>query len=385
MGIRKITDGRNAGKYQIDWRDEYRKRHRLTLGYNFNQARDVLAKKITARAEERSLDVNPAYKHTFYELIDSYLDDCVRGKKASAPTDEGKCRLFKAFFGDPQLGDISKDRCKAYAVARKKVVSGSTVNREMAILKPIFEHAIDNEWLEANPVRKWKEYEEPAAPNRVVEWGEYRSLLDAVDALLKESGKVWRRKLHLEQFRYIIPIGFECGGRREEIMRLKWDDIDFTNRQMRFTYRKGKRAEWKERWVPMSAFVLGKIQEIPLNPDTPYLFPDESGNFWKSKISFYRLWDKIVEAAKVQGVRFHTLRHSYSSHLANNNVDTETRMELMGHTSVTTQMRYTHMANERKRKAAEVMDRLAGSQRVLDGRSLDTGDHAAKVSKRKKL
>jgi integrase len=361
MGVKKLP----SGKYQIDWRDEFNVRQRETLGFNYKQAKDILAKKITNRAEKRGLDVKPGDTVAFHDLCDRYFEKHAKIKKASWKRDEGKIKLYKAFFGNPKIGHITKERCEDYAIARHKMVQGPTVNNEMDILKRIFRYAVDHDLLEVNPVSRWEKYPENPARERYLLHGEYLELLASVERLIGQVGKAWRRKLHIVHFRYLIPIAYEAGARREEAVLLKWDDVNFHAGQIRFWYRKGRNHELKSRWVPMSERIRNLLVSLTRNPDTPYLFPDEGGGMWKSKISFYRQWENIVNDAKLKDCTYHTLRHSFCTHLAMNGVDESTRMRLMGHTNPITQQRYTHIADEHKKKAAKVFD-------DLNGNSLDT-------------
>jgi integrase len=358
VAINQVKEGRNQGRWIIDWRDEYGDRHWEILGYNKRQAVEVLAKKITARAEKRSLDLKRGEEHSFHYLCDHYLERYSKEKKASWETDASKIKKFKIFFGNPRLNQIPGERVNDYALARKKMgVQGGTINKEIAILKRIFEYAIDNEWLDRNPARKWEEYPENPVSERYLLHGEYQELRNAVERLLVISGKAWRRRLHLTHFRYLIPLAFDTGGRRAEIVGLKWEDVNFSERLVRYWYRKGRKRELKSRWVSMTAEVFNLLSSMPRNQDCPYLFPDEQGGHWKSKISFYRQWKRICEEARILDIDFHTLRHSYATHSALNGVTEKARMDLMGHTSPATQMRYTHISDQVKRDAAAALDR----------------------------
>jgi integrase len=374
VAINQVKEGRNQGRWIIDWRDEYGKRHWQILGYNKRQAYEVLSKQITARAEKRSLDLKKGDEHTFYYLCDHYIEKYAKEKKASWQTDASKVKKFKIFFGNVRLSQIPRERIDEYALARKKSgVQGGTINKEVTILKRIFEHALDNEWLEKNPARKWAEYPENPVCERYVLHGEYQELRNAVERLLLVSGKGWRRRLHLNHFRYILALGFDTGGRRSEIVGLKWEDVNFAERLVRYWYRKGRKRELKSRWVSMTGEVFNLLLSLPRNQDCPYLFPDEQGGLWKSKISFYRLWKRICEEAKILDIDFHTLRHSYATHSALNGVGEKTRMDLMGHTSPVTQMRYTHISEQVKRDAAAALDRARQKAENV-GCSMDVPD-----------
>jgi integrase len=59
--------------------------------------------------------------------------------------------------------------------------------------------------------------------------------------------------------------------------------------------------------------------------------------------------------ARIEGLRFHDLRHTFATRLARKGVDIETIRDLLGHHSITITQRYTHSDDERKREAVELL------------------------------
>jgi len=60
--------------------------------------------------------------------------------------------------------------------------------------------------------------------------------------------------------------------------------------------------------------------------------------------------------AGLSGVKFHSLRHTFASHLVMAGVDLVTVKELLGHKSIKMTMKYSHLSQEHKRKAIEILD-----------------------------
>jgi len=77
---------------------------------------------------------------------------------------------------------------------------------------------------------------------------------------------------------------------------------------------------------------------------------------------FRRALDQACRAAGLREVTPHILRHSFASHLAMAGVDMLTIARLMGHQSVTTTMRYSHLAKEGVRAATDRLDALSARQ-----------------------
>ncbi|HKB90468.1 MAG TPA: tyrosine-type recombinase/integrase, partial [Opitutaceae bacterium] len=337
-------------------------------GYNRRAAGDILHKKISLRAEDRTLDKNESPNVRFHALCAEYMEKYSKVRKSSWYTDELKIRQFKKYFGNQPIEAITRAQVNDFALARKRDVQGGTVNKDIAVLRRIFWYAVDNNWLEYNPAQRWQEFPENEPKDDYLEWGQYQTLLDALDRLLKAPvGNAWRGRAHLEQFRYMIPLAFETGGRRGEIVSMATQDLDLENTRVRFWYRKGRKHELKSRWVPMPEHLAEIMATLKIDPDQAYLFPDENGKLWQSKIAFYRQWERIVKEATMPDLTFHRLRHSYCSQLSNKGVDESTRMRLMGHASPVTQQRYTHISEERKRQVVKVFDELKLQSNVKMG------------------
>ena len=156
----------------------------------------------------------------------------------------------------------------------------------------------------------------------------------------------------------MIPLAYEAGARRGEIVEMAKEDLDLVHRRVRFTSRKGKNHGQRIRWVPMTDYLFQVMSKLSLRSDSPHLFPDENGNKWVSEVAFYQHWRRIAKEAGIPGMAFYRLRHSFCSILANKGVEVSTRMRLMGHSTSITQARYTHISMPRKREVLKIFDEL---------------------------
>ena len=83
-----------------------------------------------------------------------------------------------------------------------------------------------------------------------------------------------------------------------------------------------------------------------------------------------RSFKVLLKRAGLPDIRFHDLRHSCASLLAAQGVPARVAMEILGHADIsTTQNIYTHVFDDSKRQAADVMDRLFGGTEEAAGKA----------------
>ena len=121
-------------------------------------------------------------------------------------------------------------------------------------------------------------------------------------------------------------LAFESGLRISEVLNLKKEDFRFET--MEIKVREGKGS--KDRWVTLPRdWCEDFIDFIPINCSKRAL-----------QTAFYSARDR-AELSK--GLHFHSLRHSYATHLYGNDVEIEKISKSLGHVDVSTTMIYTHM------------------------------------------
>lgn len=140
----------------------------------------------------------------------------------------------------------------------------------------------------------------------------------------------------------LVEILYCCGLRASEAAALDWNDISWSEQQLRV--RRGKGG--KERIVPLIeavSEVLKKLKDEQKNPvDGPVL-----RNYKGDRLSTRSIQKIVVKRATQLGLAAgatpHTLRHSFATHLLSNGADLRAIQELLGHSSLSTTQRYTHL------------------------------------------
>ncbi len=129
------------------------------------------------------------------------------------------------------------------------------------------------------------------------------------------------------------------GCRRNEIMGLAWDDLDFEAGEMRFAD-----SKTGARIVPMPPAAAAVLAALPRVAGNPWVFPGRKKGTHQTNIN--DAWDRIRRHADLDGVRLHDLRHSFASRALALGESLSMIGELLGHRKIDTTARYAHLARE---------------------------------------
>ena len=177
--------------------------------------------------------------------------------------------------------------------------------------------------------------------------------ISEIDKLFDSSNlKSDKKKIFFWRDYLMVALLYATGVRREELANIKLSDIDFNSQTITVT---GKGN--KVRLVPIGETTHDDLmqyltvrEEFLHTKETKsvFLFLNRDGQ----NISV-RSVDRIVKAyAKFQGMDFtpHTLRHSFATHLLENGADLLLIKEILGHSSLSTTQKYTHITAEAMKK-----------------------------------
>ncbi|MGB9181351.1 MAG: site-specific integrase [Pyrinomonadaceae bacterium] len=338
---------RKRGSYWwYDFRCHIHKtRHRASL----REAR-TKAQAEQAEANKRLECFGVAYGQTqkqtprLSEFIDKTYMTWAKTNKKSWRDDELICGAIKAHFKAKRLADISPMDVERFKKVRhetptryEEARSPATVNRELTILSRVMALAVDAGHISENPCRRVRRFKEDNARVRFLTDDEETQLMKQI------GGR--------ELLRSVVVFALNTGLRRGEIFSLRWSEVD-----------------WSRNFIHVINTKTGKNRIIPLNDATRdvllrqqkksqselvFVSPRTGARLRNLRNSF----GKACEDAKVFNFHFHDLRHTFASRLADAGVDAFTIAELMGHSTLEMTKRYTHVTDERKRKAVAALKR----------------------------
>ena len=288
---------------------------------------------------QRGVFVKPV-NTTLPELGERYIE-YAKLHKRSWKRDVQMLSNLHTFFGPAKLRDITPLRVEEYQRKRVREVSPATSNREMALLKHMF-----------NMAERWGQHQ-GTNPVRLVRFLPEDNL--RFETLSEEQ----EQRLLLVSPPYLrdmILFAINTGLRTSDIFNLEWREVDIEQRRLKKIVKKNQR--------PLS---------LPLN-DTAFEIVEARRGIQHGPYVFYNpmTGDKfkdvkgaIAAAVKRAGlgkITWHMFRHTFASRLTREGVDIVTVKELLGHSNISTTMRYAHSNDEAKRRAVQ---RLKSSDKTV--------------------
>jgi len=185
------------------------------------------------------------------------------------------------------------------------------------------------QWIDDTPMRKVKNPIEARGRVRFLDDNERAKLL----AACKDSRN---NRLYI-----CVVLALATGMRQNELMSLKWTDVDLKNGvAILHETKNGER-----RRVPLSGLALellrdyAKVRRI----DTPLLFPSKTKPLqpFELKSSF----NNALRKARIDNFHWHDLRHCTASYLAMNGASLAEIAEVLGHKTLSMVKRYAHLSD----------------------------------------
>ena len=271
------------------------------------------------------------YSPKFEDFARDYLE-YAKSNKVTWIRDVEFIKHLSTHFEGRKLSQISPEMIEAYKMDRRKQVSPATCNKEVACLKHMFNLAIKWRKANINPVKEVKFFREEQHNLRWLTEEEEEKLLPVCCSHLRP----------------IVIVAIYTGMRKGELVNLTWDKINFDKNII--TVDKTKTGEGRKAW--MNRTVKEALLTLKLDqPKGKYVFGND-----KPVGNFRTAWDKAVRRAGISPIRFHDLRHTFGTRLAMKGVDIKTIMELMGHKTMSTTLRYMHSSQGHKKEAVDLLD-----------------------------
>ena len=368
--IRRRVDGRWEGRYTIHT-DEGRKQKAV-----YGKTRKEVAEKLTdvMAGRDKGL-IFDAGKLTVGEHLEQWLADVVK-PSASHRTYSTNAQQVRDHIA-PMLGRIKlKELRKAHIdrLYREKLDSGlshATVRRVHAVLHRALEEAVKGDLIPRNPATH-------ANKPKVKQ--------DEIEPLDTSQAAAFLKAAKGDRFEALYILCLMCGLRQGEALALRWRDIDLDGGTLRVNlqlqrvrdggglrFSEPKNASRRTVGLPQRAVsalkshrkrqLEEKLAAGSLYRDEGLVFASRHGTPIDAQNVVNRYYKPLLKRASLPPIRFHDLRHSCLSLLAQRGEPIRDLQALAGHaTAAFTLQRYTHHYDASAKRTADAMGEILPDQ-----------------------
>ncbi|WP_240925065.1 site-specific tyrosine recombinase/integron integrase [Maribellus sediminis] len=274
------------------------------------------------------------------ELPKGYIE-LLKQKRYSQSTQKTYSAYFKDFvhyFSERDLNEVSGDEINAYLLAliNKWDITTSEQNQRINSIKFYYEKVL----------RKARQVYEIERPRK-------EKILP--DILSKEEvGAILKATENLKHKTLLSAI-YSCGLRRSELVNLKVKDVDSKRMMIKISGAKGK----KDRYVQLSEGLLKLLRQYHREYKPGFwLFEGQKGGPYSPENISILLKTAAQKAGITKRVHPHMLRHSFATHQLEQGVDIRFIQAWLGHDSLKTTQRYTHVTEHNFKNFKNPLDEL---------------------------
>jgi len=274
----------------------------------------------------------------FERVTEQYAAWAETNKRGWKQTGRFNHQTLLMYFRGKPVNAITPWLIEKYKLWRRERVKPATVNRELSLLSHLFTKAIEWGHVTEHPMKGGKVKKLPGETLR-----ERILTLEEESRLLTEAS---------DTLRPLVILALDTGMRRGEILGLTWDRVDPRHGEILLTQTKNGRY----RRVPLTDRVREVLQGRTTNATpTGYVFTRGNG---QPARSIREAFLGACERAKLNGLRFHDLRHTFATRLATSGVDIVTVQRLLGHQTLAMTQRYAHPTSADMRRAIHSLNDL---------------------------
>lgn len=305
-------------KLRSKWQAQVRIKGQKPQAKSFTLKSDAVAWARLVEAEIQKgmfVDTSEAERMSVNDAIERYLRSISDQRKQLI--ERSTARPVLAALGVVSLFNLTNQHLAEFRDEQLKLVGPTTVIHRLSLLNKVLKIA-SQEWSVPFPkgipsVRKPKR---PSGRDRRLLGDEFGLLQDAlIDTPVVQN---------------IVVLAVETAMRRGELVKIKWEQIDWQNRTLHIPETK----TGVPRDVPLSAAAIEVLMSISREGEIVFnIRPD----------SVSQAFERACKRAGIEGLRFHDLRHEATSRLFEKGLNTMEVATITGHKTLEMLNRYTHL------------------------------------------
>lgn len=259
-----------------------------------------------------------------------YSDHTIRAYKR-------ELRDFLSFTEkDPIQIDIYDIRSYISYLSSKKLQKTS-ISRALSSIRSFYRYLLREGYIKKNPAKLISHPKTPRKLPNFLTVDDAFSLVESPERAGREA-----QEFIIARDRAILETLYGSGLRVSELTGLNMEDVNLKEGIIRA---KGKGK--KERIVPIGGKAVEAMKRYlsyraGISKDNPAFFINRRGERLTSR-TVHRIVIKYARSLGISGIGPHTLRHTFATHLLQAGADLRVIQELLGHSSLSTTQRYTHI------------------------------------------
>lgn len=275
--------------------------------------------------------------YTVQDIADLY-------KKKPRPLPFSYDTLRMLYYWEQGMGHVKLQALDSAAIhtwADRRFESIHTKARVLVVVRAAVRYAVKKGMLPSAPFVAVENVDSKRL--RFLERDELKRLIEAC-------------KNHSEALWALVLFMVTTGGRRGEIITLRWKDIDLERRQVTFTWTKGASGKEKKRTVPLNESAMeavkSQLKKRVVGDPMDYVFKRQGGKPWHKRKASKQAskipgWRVALKEAGITDFRPHDLRHTFASMLRRERKMPLDRIaELLGHSKLELTQIYAHLIVE---------------------------------------
>lgn len=306
------------------------------------------------KAREERLDLPSARKthKLFREAASEYLDRLTQtlapGKKGYADLTNKRRNVEQylvPYFGNHQLHKITSFAVKHYARQRHdQGAKQATINREMATFSHLLNKAVSWKWIKSDQRPEIEKGEEDAKQIVILSIDNQKALMKA--AIGDQDPVTW----------LFVAFGLNTAMRHSEILRVRWDQIDFKHRRINIPEAK---AGQRQQPITKGLAELLEKERCQRDDQKGYIFaPTRNDGKSKHRRAMSKQFARTVTRAELDPAKVtpHIMRHTAITQLVQSGVDLPTIKSISGHKTLSVLLRYVHLVSDHIDQAVAHLD-----------------------------
>lgn len=349
--------------------DQQREENKRLAKVAYNAAMTALARGDLGMAKPSGPRLDEFWRKTYKPWLTKHYPKAVRETARVIETH------FLPLIGSVPLTQITPDRIHAWLDARTDVTPQSRF-RELSHLRGLLTRAVTVKVIPAHPLI---DLDLAPAPSKEIvryltadEEARLLTALTARDAAEREAReranrhRLARKKAalpplgaYMDALHPIVVLSLQTGMRRGEVFQAHWSAIDWQAKVITvewWTTKRDRKRAVKSRRIPLNQPAIDALTTWRDQQGSPkrhtLIFPGRTG---KALTNLQSSWEAVLKDAAIEDFRWHDLRHTFASKLVQRGVSLYVVQKLLGHGSITTTMRYAHLAPDQGRAAVELL------------------------------